>query len=252
LDPSAYLNLVHSHEVAVHARLGIITSKTRYVNETTTQIGLCSTRRTSEGACLAVMYVTSLTSSHLRTSADLNSKPTSSGACDLWGTNNKQTRASFPISLHPPCYHPAYWNMDSRRRGTQPPVAPSAALAHMLGRLDAYTAQWEHALVEHDAKADYDDAEENAIRRGVKAVLPQIADAARAAADLLEPADLSTFAEAAAELENRVVERAYSGDESEGFDFVPLSCGEVVRDEAMGKTGGLGHSTPTDASNIVD
>jgi hypothetical protein len=138
--------------------------------------------------------------------------------------------------------------MDSRRRGTQPEVAPSAALARMLGRLDTYTAEWERALAAHAAKADDDDAEESAIRRGVKVILPQIADAARVAADSLEPADLSKFAEAAAALENQVVDRAYSGDEYDGFDFVPLSCGEVVQDPTMGKIGGLGKSASTDAS----
>jgi hypothetical protein len=129
--------------------------------------------------------------------------------------------------------------MPPRDLGKAPATpAPSTELARMLSRIENRKTEWGSALSAH-ARGRDKKKEEGAIRIGVKAVLPKLADDARAAAAALrDPAELRAFAEQAATLENEVVRCAYSAAERDGFDFIPLSCGEIVRDETVGM--GLG------------
>jgi hypothetical protein len=136
--------------------------------------------------------------------------------------------------------------MPPRNAGKAPATpAPSAELARMLARIKTRKTEWERALAA-PARAGDADADESAIRIGVKTVLPKLADDARAApAALRDPTELRAFAEQVASLENDVVRCAYTADEYDGFDFIPVSCGEIVRDDAMGKTGNLGACAPS-------
>lgn len=107
---------------------------------------------------------------------------------------------------------------------------PNSDLPHFLAQFERRKERWQVAL--RDNEKDQDN-EETPLRNGVKELLPQIADDGRKASKVLDGEALLAFSEAAVELEHDIVEAAYS-KEGDGFDFIPVICGEVVKDESSG------------------